>query len=277
MMDWGFLMSRGLRVYIAALTAAAVVMPACSYSKEAVALNRDEVGTRVPNQQRLLALSTDEAVARLDFKPLAGKKVIVEISGVFPHSRNEVLDYIEGQVEGKIARDGGLVIAAEQVVVVPDAQAGSGATAGPIPNATLSLTPNDADFRVLIGVSWGGVDTNDRQELNTSLLGKQLGVIGGGVLAALIGAATGDATTASVLGGLGGLAVIGGSSWVLVQRPTAHVYRLLGRVRLSVNAIPIVPGGTAFQTIGEGQTELVIDETADEGYQLTSGEPTSGK
>src|SRR5262245_61263929 len=76
------------------------------YSKETVSLYRDHVGMRVPNQQRLLALSTDEAIARLDFKNLAGKKVVVEMTGIFPHTRQDVLDYIEGQVEGKIARDG---------------------------------------------------------------------------------------------------------------------------------------------------------------------------
>src|SRR5579862_2597898 len=122
-----------------ALVLAAVISltPACGgYSKETVSLFRDHVTMRVPNQQRLLALATDEAVARLDFKPLAGKKIIVELDGVFPHSRNEALDYIQGQVEGKIARDGGLVIAAQQVVVVPDEAAGSGAPGQPVPNAT---------------------------------------------------------------------------------------------------------------------------------------------
>ena len=246
-----------------------VFAPACGgYSKETVALYRDHVTMRVPNQQRLLALSTDEAVARLDFKGLAGKKVVVEMSGIFPHTRGDVLDYIQGQVEGKIARDGGLVIAAQQVVVVPDEQAGSAATPGqPLPNATLSLTPNDADYRVVIGVSWAGVDTNDRMTVNLALLGKQLGTMGGGLLLGHIGASGGD-NTGAVVASVGGLALLGGLGWYILDRPTLHIFRLLGRVRVSVNALPIVPGGTAFQTIGEGQTELLIDPSADEGFEL---------
>jgi hypothetical protein len=281
------------RTVVVALVASLTASACGGYSKETVSLYRDHVGMRVPNQQRLLALSTDEAVARLDFKPLAGKKVVVELNGVFPHTRQEVLDYIRGQVEGKIARDGGLVIAPQQVVVVPDDQPQGSAAPGqpqppqPIPNATLSLTPSDADYRVVIGVSWAGVDTHDRLTVNSSLLDKQLIMMGGGLGGMIIGGViagnagpgtTGaggttssnstDATLGAVIAGIGGLALMAGIGWYMFQRPTLHVYRLLGRVRVSVNALPIVPNGTAFQTVGEGQTELLIDPTADEGYIL---------
>lgn len=258
---------------LALATALALVTPACGgYSKETVSLYREHVGMRVPNQQRLLALSTDEAVARLDFKGLAGKKVVVEMAGIFPHTRADVLDYIQGQVEGKIARDGGLVISAGQLVVAP---AETNVPAGAAPATTdlttgsvLSLTPGDADYRVVIGVSWAGVDTHDRLAINDSLLLKQGALMGGGVLLMLIGAGQSDSNTAAGLASTGGLAFTGGLLWYFIQKPTIHIYRLLGRVRLSVNAIPIVPGGTAFQTVGEGQTELLVDPTADEGYIL---------
>ena len=253
----------GNRFSIALLSTISALLVACGgYSKETVSLYRDHVGMRVPNQQRLIALATDEAVARLDFKHLAGKKVVVEMSGIFPHTRGDVLDYVEGQVEGKIARDGGLVISAGQIVVAPGD--GSGSDTG----GTLSLTPSDADYRVIIGVSWAGVDTNDRKTINTPLLTKQLGLIVGGVVAGLIGAAAADGTVSPILGGAGALAITGGAIWYFVAPPTLHIYRLLGRVRVSVNAVPIVPGGTAFQTVGEGQTELLVDPTAEEGYVL---------
>ena len=259
--------------------AALVAVAACGgYSKETVSLYRDHVGMRVPNQQRLLALSTDEAVARLDFKGLAGKKVVVEMSGIFPHTRSDVLDYIQGQVEGKIARDGGLVISAGQLVVAQ----GEGSDA--VPQGTISLTPGDADYRVVIGVSWAGVDTHDRKVINTPLLTRQVGVIAGGIAGVLLGVCCLNEETESFPGGptvstqstggivlmaMGGLTIAGGIIWNAVQKPTLHIYRLLGRVRVSVNAVPVLPGNTAFQTIGEGQTEVVVDPTAEEGYILT--------
>ena len=256
----------------------ALALAGCGgYSKETVSLYRDHVGMRVPNQQRLLALSTDEAVARLDFKGLAGKKVVIEMTGVFPHTRADVLDYIQGQVEGKIARDGGLVISAGQLVVAPEE--GSAAPAG----GTISLTPGDADYRVVIGVSWAGVDTHDRKIINTPLLTRQLGLIGGGIAAGILGSCclrsetdfgmgitTSEISTAGyVMMGTGMLAVAGGFVWYSLAKPTLHVYRLLGRVRVSANAIPVLPGNTPFQTVGEGQTEVVVDPTAEEGYILT--------
>jgi hypothetical protein len=248
--------------------AIALIVPACGgYSKETVSLYRDHVGMRVPNQQRLLALATDEAVQRLDFKTLAGRKVVVEMSGIFPHTRGDVLDYIQNQVEGKIARDGGLVISAGQIVTTSSEATGSGAesTVG-----SISLTPADAEYRVLIGVSWAGVDTHDKKVVNTPLLTKQLLMIGGGIALSILGpAATSDnATAAGILGILGIGTTLGGVTWRIIEKPTLHIYRLLGRVRVSVNAVPLVPGGTAFQTVGEGQTELLIDPTAEEGYFL---------
>jgi hypothetical protein len=194
------------------------------------------------------------------------------MSGIFPHTRADVLDYIQGQVEGKIARDGGLVISAGQLVVAPaetNATPGSPtATTDVATGSVLSLTPGDADYRVVIGVSWAGVDTHDRLAVNGPLAIRQGGLAGGGLLVALIGASVNDSTTSPIVSGIGGLAFLGGTIWYLVQKPTIHIYRLLGRVRLSVNAIPIVPGGTAFQTVGEGQTELLVDPTAEEGYIL---------
>lgn len=250
-------------IRISALVALLLVSACGGYSKETVSLYRDHVGMRVPNQQRLLALSSDEAVARLDFKGLAGKTVVVEMSGIFPHTRADVLDYIQGQIEGKIARDGGLVISSGQLVTAP--VEGTGGE----PATVLNLTPSEAEYRVVIGVSWAGVDTHDRKVINSKLLTRQLGVMGAGLGIALLGPPVVDDSTAGpILAGIGGLTLLTGIAWYIFDKPQLHVIRLLGRVRVSVNAIPIVPGGTPFQTIGEGQTELLIDPTAEEGYVL---------
>lgn len=259
---------------LALVAALAITSAACGgYSKETVPLHR--VGMRIPNQQRLLALSTDEAVGRLNFKGLAGKKVVIEMAGIFPNTREDVLGYIQGQVEGKIARDGGLVISAGQSVVANVVASADGSAAEPGAKGTISLTPSDADYRVIIGVSWAGVDTHDRKVVNTPLLVRQLAVMGGGVGIAVVGPrVVHDARIANeslvswIVAGVGLSLAVGGAIWYYRDDPTLHIYRLLGRVRVSVNAIPIVPGGTPFQTIGEGQTELLVDPTAEEGYIL---------
>lgn len=250
----------------ALVTTLAIVSAACGgYSKETVPLRREYVGMRIPNQQRLLALSTDEAVGRLDFKGLAGKKVVVEMAGIFPNTRRDALAYIRGQVEGKIARDGGLVISAGQDVVASADES----TAEPEVNETISLTPRDADYRVIIGVSWAGVDTHDRKVVNKPLLARQLLVIGAGIVLAVLGPPrVNDSSLDWIVGGIGVGVAVGGTVWHYADDPTLHIYRLLGRVRVSVNAIPIVPGGTPFQTVGEGQTELLVDPTAEEGYSI---------
>lgn len=250
----------------------AIASVACGgYSKETVPLRRDHVEMRIPNQQRLLAMSTDEAVARLDFKGLAGKKVVVEMAGIFPNTRRDVLGYIQGQVEGKIARDGGLVISAGQTVVA----SAEGSAAEPGASEAISLTPRDADYRVIIGVSWAGVDTHDRKVVNAPLLVRQLAVMALGAGVAVFGPQIvkdshirNESLVTSITVGTGLGVALGGVIWHYVDDPTLHIYRLLGRVRVSVNAIPIVPGGTPFQTIGEGQTELLVDPTAAEGYIL---------
>jgi hypothetical protein len=259
----------GTRALVAAL---AITSAACGgYSKETVPLHRDRVGMRIPNQQRLLALSTDEAVGRLNFKGLAGKKVVIEMAGIFPNTREDVLGYVQGQVEGKIARDGGLVISAGQSVVA----SADGSAAEPGAKGTISLTPRDADYRVIIGVSWAGVDTHDRKVVNKPLLMRQLAVMAAGVGLAVFGPQivnesriSSESAVSWITVGVGLSAAVGGVIWYYGDDPTLHIYRLLGRVRVSVNAIPIVPGGTPFQTIGEGQTELLVDPTAEEGYIL---------
>jgi hypothetical protein len=233
------------------------------YSKETVALYRDNVGLRVPNQQRLVALSTDEAVERLDFAALAGKKVVVELSGIFPHSRDDLMGYVQAQVEGKLARSGAIVVESGGALIVPSLPGQQPAVDSV---GAIRLDP-DADYRVVIGVSWGGVDTHDKKTVNTSLLLKQVGTGAGGALggALLIG---NEDSTIALIGAIVALAAPAGALvWYFIQPPTLHIYRLIGRVRLTVTAMPLGEG-TAFQTIGEGQTEILIDPTAEEGFIL---------
>lgn len=253
-----------LRRTILSLALATTV--ACGgYSKETVSMYREHVGMRVPNQQRLLALATDEAVERLDFKALAGRRVVVEMAGIFPHTRADVLDYIQGQVEGKLARDGAIVSSAASLLIAPPAAEGEAAAA---PEGGALTFSEDAEYRVVIGVSWAGVDTHDRKSVNQGLLLRQVGLGVGGLVTGIALGSSDDPTAAGVGSIVGGLAVLGAVGWYIFERPTLHTYRLLGRVRLSVQAVPLQGGLQAFSTVGEGQTELLIDPTAEEGYIL---------
>lgn len=245
---------------VAALACAAITisMAACGgYSKETVAIAREKVTTRIPNQQRLVALAVDDAIERLDFSQLAGKRVMTEISGIFPHSKEDVLDYIESAVEGKLARQGAQVV---------DRPASMVAAFNDSPNAVgaINLDPT-VDYRLAIGVSWAGVDTHDKKSVDVGLLAKQIGVaVSGIVLGTLL--AEDQPEIGSVLSTVG---VGGGIAWYFFDKPEVTSRRLIGRVRLRANAIPM-QSGEAFLSIGEGQTEIVIDPQSEEGYRVLS-------
>ena len=242
-----------------ALVAAVVTGCGSSYSKETVPVSREVISARVPNQQRLLALAVDDAVERLDFSQLAGKRVITEIAGIYPHSPMEALTYIRGAVEGKLSRSGAVVLAgAPSVVSAEDGE--------PTGGGILQLD-STAEYRVIINVSWAGVDTHHKKRIDKVLATKQYGLMIGGPVGGLALGLSGEAALATIgsvlmIGGLGG-----GLAWRYFEKPEFITYRLMGRVRLSAEAIPLV-SGKAFQTIGEGQTEIVVDPQAEEGYLL---------
>jgi hypothetical protein len=245
--------------------AAVVVLlatPACGgYSKETAPLFREHVAVRVPNQQRLVALAVDDAVERLDFAALQGKRVAVEVAGIFPHSDQDALAYIRGAVEGKLARSGATVVTNPVPVVLTDSPA-------EIETGSALPVPSNADYRVVVGVSWAGVDTHDKKGVNPDLLTKQVLLLVGGVTAGLVLTLGVDDSVAQTIGLISMGAGSGGYFlWRFLEPPLYHTYRLIGRVRLSCNAIPLLEG-QAFQTVGEGQTQIVIDPLADEGYVL---------
>jgi hypothetical protein len=86
----------------------------CAYTKEFVPIQVQPAGVRVPNQQRLVAKSASEAVkqacTKLNLKQYAGKSVRVEINGVFPHSADDLLNYVATAVEAEAAAAGLMVL-----------------------------------------------------------------------------------------------------------------------------------------------------------------------
>jgi hypothetical protein len=86
------------------------LMVGCASTKEFAPVQAQPVGLRVPNQQRLVAKSATEAVkqacTQLNLRQYAGKTVRVEINGVFPHSAEDLLDYLATAVEAEAASAG---------------------------------------------------------------------------------------------------------------------------------------------------------------------------
>lgn len=250
-----------------------VSLAACKYDKETVPVKRDKVAVRVPNQQRIVALAVEEAIESLDFQALAGKTVSLEMNGVFPHSNEDLLDYIMGRIVGKLSRAGAVVVPDVPVVMVPGlpGQAlGTGTiSAGSASPAGMLTLTDPPDFRLVVGVSWGGLDTRDKVRTNEDLLTKQLGLGVGGLLAGLVLFSVADSTNGNVLATMSTFgAPIGAAVWTWKRSPFQHTYTLLGRVRVVVDGLP-VKGGTAFKTEGKGVSKIVVDETVNEGFMLT--------
>ena len=240
------------------LTSATLTLSACAgYSKEAIGLSRTTVSTKIPNQQRLLALAVDNAVKKLDFKKLAGKRVTTEISGIFPHTKEELLNYIQTSVEGKLARQRVIIVKPKNIVAC------CGETNE---KSTITLDP-EVDYRITIGVSWAGIDTHSKKSTNGNLLMKQI-LLGIASTAAGFYLAEERMEEVALPASLG---LPGAIAWYIFDRPVVYTKRLIGRVRLSVNAIPSSSkAGKAFIRITKGQTEILIDPQAEKGYRIMS-------
>jgi hypothetical protein len=265
-----------------ALLALMALLTGCRYSKETVPVTRSYEAVRVPNQQRLVALAVEEAVEALDFKALAGKTVALQVDGIFPHSNEDLLGYLRSQIEGKLARSGARVVNSAPVLVVPG-------VVGAATTATTTVTPQQmqlsepSDYKVLVGVSWGGIDTRDRVRTDEPLLTKQIGLGAGGLLTGLFLAAlsnnnddsSSSSGESSMFGsfrtrfalGIAVAAPVGAWLWYRHDSPFPHTYTLHGRVRVVAQAIPMT-AGTAFTTEGKGESKLIIDETNPEGYMV---------
>lgn len=276
----------------------AFALPACKYSKETVPEARSISAVRVPAQQRLVSLAVEEAVESLDFKSIAGKTASIELTGVFPHSSDEMFDYLMQQVQSKLARSGVRVLGLQAAAAPRPALAGAAADAparpgpvAPAPAVPSWLTPKakpkpppppveakpaapaaaasaEPDFRLLVGVSWGGIDTRDKVRTDEPLLLGQLSLAGGGLLG---GSALLVASDTTFRKGFSGFlmvsAVAGATVWFFVHTPFPHMYTLMGRVRVVVRGIP-TKEGTAFTTEGNGTSKIIIDERNPEGFKL---------
>jgi hypothetical protein len=257
---------------LAGVAGGCVGVAGCKYNKETVPRLREPQAVRVPAQQRVVALATDQAVEALDLTPLKGKTVALEVAGVFPHTQEELLGYLRAQVEAKVARSGARVIMQDPVLVLPGATtsttAAGGATGGAL---ALSEPP---DFKLLVNVSWGGIDIRDKETTDEPLLTKQIGLAATGLVSGVLLDMTSDSTFRTTFATLGAVGAIAGAGvWAYIKSPFPHVYTLIGRVRIVAQGIP-TKDGTAFSTEGSAESRIVDDQRSFEGYKVegtTSG------
>lgn len=256
------------------LFVATFALAGCSYNKETVPLARSWTPVRAANQQRVVALAVDDAVDQLDFSKLAGKAVVVELSGVFPHSNEDLLEYVRQQVAGRASRAGARVV---ELSPVPPPPPPMPATPPSGKMAAIDLKPETPEYRVLVGVSWGGLDTRVKAVTDEARLSGQLGLAVGGILAgyavqnagnsSLRYVVPGGKATASTLLMVG--APIGAGVWALLKPPVVKTTTLIGRCRVTVNVDP-VSNGVAFTAEGSGVSRLVADDASPEGFMLSN-------
>lgn len=248
------------------LIGALAAVCACKYNKETVPVRRAESDIRVPNQQRVVALATDQAVEALDLSKLQGKSVEIEVTGVFPHSNTDLLSYLRAQVEAKLARSGARVLAQPPVVVLPGAQpAAAGGTSAAQGALVLSEPP---DYRLLVNVSWGGADIRDKVTTDEPLLTKQIGLAATGLISGVLLMTLSDSAFRQGFAVVGTIGTVGGAGlWYWKHSPFPHVITLIGRVRIVAQGIP-TKEGVAFTTEGAGESKIVNDERIPEGYMV---------
>lgn len=253
----------------------AFALAGCSYNKETVPLARSWTPVRAANQQRVVALAVDDAVDQLDLSKLAGKAVVVELAGVFPHSNEDLLEYVRQQVEGRAARAGARVV--ELSTVPPPAPMPMPASTPTGKSVAIDLKQEAPEYRVLVGVSWGGLDTRVKAVTDEARLSGQLGLAVGGILAgyavqnagnsSLRYVVPGGKATASTLLMVG--APLGAGVWAFLKPPVVKTTTLIGRCRVTVNVDP-VSSGVAFSAEGSGVSRIVADDASPEGFMLSN-------
>lgn len=252
-----------------------------SFVKEFAPIRPGSVAVRVPNQQRLLSSATLEAVAtaaaQVRLAQYAGRSAQVEVNGVLPHSRDELLEYIAAAVEGEAARAGIRVIPRPRLQLL-----GGGLGLAPVSASPQQPAP---DLRLVASVDWGGVDYEEKKYVVASRMGGQLGLLIGGLVLGSVAygvtfgykpsSSATDVSSSSYQQSIIGLSVgtalaaglpLAALSWRLAKSPMARTFTLSGRARITLRAIPVAEGLKPAQGTGEGDARATIDSESPSGY-----------
>jgi len=228
-----------MRLFVALL-----MFTGCSSIKEFVPISSSAVAMRLPNQQRILSQAATAAVLQtvnnqeLNLAQLQNRSVVVEMDGVFPHSRDELLSYLRTAMEGELARRGVRVLHALPAEIQVPEGGNTGRFAVTVPGSAEAMR---ADARLAVSVDWGGIDFQDHKHPTG---GRVAGMVIGGILT------------------FGLVAII----MALSDSVTVHTLTLKARVHLTARLIPIATGLRYASAIGEGESSITIDAESDSGY-----------
>lgn len=264
-------------------------MVACSWSRQTIPLTREAMAIRVPHQQRLVALALEQAVERLDFGAWKGLEFELEVNGVFPHSRQDLLDYMRTAVERRM-REFGVKVArplsaatwsprvGPRVAQLGSAYAPTEFALGvstPQPRQTAAravATPGPrTKNRVVVGLSWGGIDTSQQHLVNKASAGVYAGVAGGVSVLTFLPTfiLIAEDEDEAFIPPLIGLPMLMGwlALYPLLADLTYDTYTLYGRVRMMVSVMP--EGSETKVMFADGESQVILDPTARTGYMVT--------
>jgi hypothetical protein len=255
--------------------------------KEFVPIHTSSLPVRVPNQQRLVSLAAQQAVTaaarEINLAQYAGLSGRVEINGVFPHSANDLLEYVASAVEFEMARVGMRVLSHPIMAPVrSEAIASAPVIMMREPGAEAAPQP---DLRVIASLDWGGIDFKDQQYTVWSRAGAMLGIALGGIVtgAIIMGAGYAASQSTGRFGvtttddsifipslAVGGILFVGGpliaGIWRALDKPVGHQLTLTGRVRIALKIIPNTAGQRPALSTGDGESHIVIDTRSESGY-----------
>lgn len=158
------------RWLVRALGAALILGSGCATSdRRFLPVQMEVVDVRVPTQQLAVSEAAKRAAFSLDFSDFGGKVATVEVVGVFQHSYQELLDYVQTLVEARMALGGMQVRPAAYQPHFPvpppsppPAEELWGDTPPPPPARVREVRHytrgEDADYRVVVAVGAAGAD-----------------------------------------------------------------------------------------------------------------------
>jgi hypothetical protein len=276
-----------------------VLLFGCSSIKEYAPVVTGPAFTPVPNQQRIVSNSADQAVKKaaeqLGLARYKGRTARVEVVGVYPGEDTSLLDYIRATIEGIAMRagmrvlppldkekvGGGVVVlpvvgnAPAQTAVPPSATGTNSAAISTVPSpqqaAVRSLsnlgTPEKEEVRILAKVDWGGVDLKDHAYTKAWPLAGQILLA---VVSTGFGIGLSFATESSAPGYILSIGGVGGAVLWGVFGPDleGHTFTVTGRTKVTIYTIPQADGLAGTQGEGEGESSIVIDSEDQDGYTV---------
>jgi len=121
---------------------------------------------------------------------------------------------------------------------------------------------DEVDVRLVVAVDWGGIDIRDEKYVSQGKAAGQ-GLAGGASVVTLVIGIAAAVPPAAIIGGVG---LLGSGVWLAASPPTAHSYTLMGRVQVTIRAVPTVAGLPAGVATGAAESTVVADPRLEQGF-----------